>query len=92
MNRDIQVEILNSYVLPGEEFSVVLVDGAEDAIICYSIVDSRTYTVVVQSGETEETIWETAVPAAGHYYIRVEATFGDGSLVKVMEPLSVGHY
>jgi hypothetical protein len=89
MSRDIQIEILSPCVLPGEEFSVALVDGAENAIIRYSIVDSRTYAIIVQSGETEETVWETIVPAAGHYYIRVEAAFGDGSLVKVIEPLSV---
>ena len=90
MNRDIQIEIQSPNVLPGEDLSVVLSDEAEDAIICYSIINSRTYAIVVQSGETAETVWETIVPAAGHYYIRVEASFGDGSLVKVMEPLHVG--
>lgn len=89
MSRDIQIEIMSPNVLPGEDLSVALVDGAEEAIIRYSIVDSRSYAIVMQSGETEETIWETVVPAAGHYYIRVEASFGDGSLVKVMEPLNV---
>jgi hypothetical protein len=89
MGRDIQIEIMSPNVLPGEDLAVALTDGAEEAIIRYSIINSRTYAIVVQSGETEEMVWETVVPAAGHYYIRVEASFGDGSLVKLMEPLSV---
>ena len=89
MSRDIQVEILEPCVMPGEEFSIALLEEVEGAVFCYSIVDSRTYAIVMQSGETEETVWAASVPVAGEYYIRVDATFGDGSLVNVTEPLSV---
>ena len=90
MSREIQVEILDPCVMPGEEFSVTLQEGAEEvAVYRYSIINCQSKTIVVQSGETEETVWETIVPVEGHYYILVEATFGDGSQAKVTEPLRV---
>ena len=90
MSREIQLEILDPYVMPGEQFSVCLINGIERALsFRYCVVCARTKAVIVQSGETEETYWETVVPAAGNYYVKVEAAFEDGSQVKAAEPLSV---
>jgi hypothetical protein len=90
MKRDIQLEVLDPYVMSGEEFSVVLINGIDRPLsFRYYIVCARTKAVVVQSGETEENYWETTVPSAGTYYIKVEATFEDGSQVKLAEPLYV---
>ncbi|MCU0640529.1 MAG: hypothetical protein MUC35_00380 [Candidatus Margulisbacteria bacterium] len=91
-NRDIQVEILDPYVMPGQQFSIVLINGIERALsFRYCIVCARTRAVIVQSGETEEMYWETCVPRAGNYYVSVEALFEDGSKVEVAEPLQVSH-
>ena len=90
MSRDIQVEILEPCVMQGEEFSVMLLNGVEEAVAYrYSIINCQTKVTVIQSGETAETTWETVAPIEGHYYIKVEATYGDGSLAKVTEPLHV---